>query len=43
MIFDIDGKQVFYSDDRAEWRRWLEQHYETSEEIWFAFPTKASG
>ena len=34
---------TFYTDDRAAWRRYLEEHFLTSDEIWFVFPTKASG
>ena len=34
---------TFYTSDRAEWRRYLEMHFETLSEIWFIFPTKASG
>ena len=38
----MDG-ELFYTSDRAEWREYLEKHFETSDEIWFVFPTKASG
>ena len=34
---------IFYTADRAEWRAWLEEHFETEEEIWFVFPMKESG
>ena len=34
---------VFYTSDRAEWRKYLESNYETLEEIWFVFPTIAAG
>ena len=34
---------VFYTSDRAEWRKYLETNFETLNEIWFVFPTKASG
>ena len=34
---------IFKASDRAEWRRWLSEHFETEKEIWFIFPTKASG
>ena len=37
-----DGKQIFYCSDRALWRAWLEEHFETEREIWFVFPTVAS-
>ncbi len=35
--------KTFYTDRREEWRRYLEEHFETADEIWFVFPTKASG
>ncbi len=35
--------EVFYTSERSEWRRYLADHFETSTEIWFVFPTKASG
>ena len=34
---------IFYTADRAEWRAWLEEHFETEKEIWFVFPMKESG
>ncbi len=36
-------KELFYTADRGEWRRYLEERFETSDEIWFVFPTKDSG
>lgn len=33
-------KETFYTDDRAEWRAWLSENFETKREIWFVFPTK---
>ena len=30
--------ELFYTSKRAEWREYLEKHFETSEEIWFVFP-----
>lgn len=35
--------KLFYSVDRQEWRRYLEDHFETDDEVWFVFPTKESG
>jgi len=43
MLFESDGKQIFYSSDRLEWRKWLENNFEAEEDIWFAFPLKDSG
>lgn len=34
---------VFYTADRAEWRAWLAEHFDTEKEIWFVFPMKESG
>ena len=36
-------KTTFFTSDRAIWREWLAEHFETEEEIWFVFPTKDSG
>ena len=35
--------ETFYTCERSEWRRYLEERFETAEEIWFVFPLKASG
>lgn len=35
--------EIFYTDDRREWRKWLSENFETRDEIWFVFPTLASG
>ena len=35
--------ETFYTSDRTEWRHYLETHFETSDEVWFVFPTKDSG
>ena len=35
--------ETFYTDSRSEWRAWLSEHFETSEEIWFVFPDRSSG
>ena len=35
--------EIFYTSERCEWRRYLEDHFETSKEIWFVFPVKRSG
>lgn len=34
---------IFKTNDRAEWRKWLGEHFETEKEVWFVFPTKAAG
>ena len=35
--------ETFYSGERSEWRKYLEEHFESSTEIWFVFPVKGSG
>ena len=35
--------ELFYTDDRNEWRAYLAARFETAAEIWFVFPTKDSG
>ena len=35
--------ETFYTSDRAEWRKYLADHFESSAEIWFVFPMKRSG
>ncbi len=35
--------ELFRTDRRAAWRRYLEEHFETAEEVWFVFPTREAG
>ena len=35
--------ETFYTSDRAVWRKYLADHFESSPEIWFVFPMKGSG
>ncbi len=35
--------EPFYTSDRAVWRQYLEEHFETADEIWFVYPMKGSG
>lgn len=35
--------KTFYTSNRAEWRQYLSEHFETETEIWFVFPMKGSG
>jgi len=41
-IIHDNGREIFYSDDRSEWRQWLNDNFETAEDIWFAMPLKDS-
>ena len=34
--------EIFRTADRAEWRRYLAEHFETAEEIWLVFPLQAT-
>ncbi len=34
---------IKYFENRAEWRRWLAENFETAQGIWFVFPNKSSG
>ena len=40
---DLKTENLFYTADRQEWRNWLSAHFETAPDVWFVFPTKASG
>ena len=35
--------ETFYTSERSEWRRYLAEHFQTSQVIWFVFPMKESG
>ena len=35
--------ETFSTSDRAAWRAYLEEHFDTAEEVWFVLPTKAAG
>ncbi len=39
----MDGNRIVYFKDRLQWRQWLSEHFESESEIWFVFPSKASG
>ena len=38
-----EDKLLFQTADRAQWRAFLEAHFQNTEEIWFVFPTLSSG
>ena len=38
-----DALKTFATDDRRAWRQYLQEHYKTDTEVWFVFPSKASG
>ena len=35
--------ETFYTSERSEWRKYLAEHFQTSQVIWFVFPMKESG
>ena len=39
----MNEKKIVSCTDRSQWREWLSAHFETEDEVWFVFPTKASG
>ena len=39
----MDEKKILFCACRQDWRAWLSDHFESENEIWFVFPTKASG
>ena len=39
----MKGPEIFATDDRSEWRAWLEAHFETASEVWFVLPLQAAG
>ena len=41
--FRAEIGEVICTDDRNEWREWLQGNFETSDEVWVSFPTKNSG
>ncbi len=35
--------KTLYTTDRKEWRKWLEENFETEKEIWLVYPNKSTG
>ena len=35
--------EMFTTAERAEWRRYLAEHFETAREVWFVFPNRDAG
>ncbi len=35
--------ELFQTAERAAWRQYLAEHFETAAEVWFVFPDKAAG
>ena len=40
---DMDDRKIIFFTDRGDWRDWLMKNFETESEIWFVFPSVASG
>lgn len=36
-------KNLFYAQTRSQWREWLKANFESESEVWFVFPSVASG
>ncbi|MDR0438160.1 MAG: YdeI/OmpD-associated family protein [Bacteroidales bacterium] len=34
--------KIKYFENRKDWRKWLTENFETTDEIWFTFPNKSS-
>ena len=39
----ITENKIKYFKSREDWRKWLTNNFETTDEIWFIFPQKSSG
>lgn len=39
----ITENKIKYFNSREDWRKWLKENFETTDEIWFIFPLKSSG
>ena len=39
----MSEKNIVYFKDRKDWREWLNNYFETENEVWFTFPSKDSG
>lgn len=39
----MEHTKIFNARNRQQWRSWLAENFEKGKEIWFVFPTKASG
>ncbi len=35
--------KIKYFESRVDWKTWLTDNFETTNEIWFVFPNKSSG
>ena len=42
MIIESGGKRILCPDDRSEWRHWLEENFETADEMIVAIPPRGS-
>lgn len=39
----MEVTETIYIKSRSEWRTWLKKNYKSKKDIWFIFPSKASG
>lgn len=40
---EIENLKTVYFTNRKDWRKWLENNFETEKEIWLIFPLKSTG
>ncbi len=40
---EINKDRLIYTAERNQWRRWLQENFETAKEIWLIYPVKESG
>ncbi|MDR2039543.1 MAG: YdeI/OmpD-associated family protein [Bacteroidales bacterium] len=40
---EVENLKTQYFTDRKDWRKWLENNFETEKEIWLVFPVKSTG
>lgn len=39
----MDVTNPLYARSRSQWREWLSRNFDTADEVWLVYPTKASG
>lgn len=39
----ITENKIKYFENREDWRKWLMDNFNSTNEIWFVFPDKSSG
>ena len=39
----MDKQDIVFCKTRRQWRKWRSENFESSDEVWFVFPSKGSG